>query len=152
MPKFAGWQVGSDFGQNLTCERWDEELAQKRQVSWRKPTGLGNDFTTSMLLRQLHGNLQEISSKVPNPKKLILSTKFSPNNWFLAPKSYFPTPCFNFRAPASRCTKNGPDPPLHQVCTSREESCTNTPPPVHQNWPHVWSQPGAGQAKMCELR
>ena len=61
--------------------------------------------------------------------KLILSTKFSPNNCFLAPKSYFPTPCFNFRAPASRCTKNGPDPPLHQVCTSREESCTNTPPP-----------------------
>ena len=27
-----------------------------------------------------------------------------------------------------RCTKKGPDPPLHQVCTSREESCTNTPP------------------------
>ena len=34
---------------------------------------------------------------------------------------------FFSRAPASRCTQNGPDPPLHQVCTSREESGTNTP-------------------------
>ena len=55
-------------------------------------------------------------------------------------KRGFPTPNFLFRAPASRCTKNGQTHP-----------CTRFAPVVHQyppstkNWPNVLSQPGAWQ-------
>jgi hypothetical protein len=63
-----------------------DNLLEKGKCLEGNPLGKGNDFTPSMLLRQLHGNPQEVSSKFPNPKKWILSIKFSPNNCFLTPK------------------------------------------------------------------
>ena len=102
-------------------ERWDEQLARKRQVSWRKPAGhhLHASPATSWKPSKMFITCSET-------QKMILSTKLID---FWHQKSCFPTPIFLFRAPASRCTKKGPDPPLYRVCTSREESCTNIPPP-----------------------
>ena len=148
VPKFATWQMGSNFGQNLTffvpVNAGMSNLLEKGKCLEGNP--LGKVMTSPPPC--FSGNLMETLKK--------FHQKFrTQKNWFSAPsfpqiidfwhqKKCFPTPCFFFRAPASRCTKNGPDPPLHQVCTSREESCTNYPP-LHQNWPNVLSQPGAGQ-------
>ena len=65
-------------------------------------------------------------------KKLKFDTK----------KGVFQHQIFLFRAPASRCTKNGQT----QVCTSRAP-----PPPSTKTWPNVLSQPGAWQ-HICPIK
>ena len=91
-----------------------------------------------MLPWQLHGNPQEVSSKFPNPKKCILN----PKKWILStnfsPKKLkFDTKKGVFQHQLVDAQKTA----KHQVCTSRAPH----PPPKHQNWPNVLSQPGAWQ-------
>ena len=97
-----------------------------------------------MLPWQLHGNPQEVFIKVSEPQKMHSEPQkmdfqhqlFTKKLKFDTKKGVFQHQIFLFRAPASRCTKNGQT----QVCTSRAP-----PPPSTKTWPNVLSQPGAWQ-------
>ena len=98
------------------------------------------------------GNFMETLKKFHQSFRTPKNAFWTPRNGFSAPsfhqkiaiwhqKNGFPTPNFLFRAPASRCTKNGQTHP----CTRFAPVVHQYPPPSTKNWPNVLSQPGAWQ-------
>ena len=88
------------------------------------------------------GNFMETLKKFHQSFRTSKNAFWTPKNWFSAPTFHQKIEIWHqkrcFPTPASRCTKNGQTPGLHQ-------SCTTPPPPEHQNWPNVLSQSGVWQ-------